>query len=693
MRNNQPVTQREFPYPSGKVIISHTDAKGRITHVNDALVEISGFSEEELLGKPHNILRHPDMPAEAFRDLWTTVQSGRPWTGVVKNRCKNGDHYWVRAYVTPIPDGSGYLSVRTEVPRTDVAAAEALYARMRDDSSIRLNEGQLLAAGPMGWLQRMNGRLRLTHRLWIAFLISMAFALFGTGIALWNQHQVSSRFADYISRDAVRLKAYGDMYAQGLQAGQAVRNIILDPANPKAHQNLNAASKAFTGALQRAQGLGSDGGDAESLKTIASQWDADAALKNRIVDLAKDGKQAEAIAMLNNEETPLWRKLKDELLRQSANVETQSAAAAAAVLNEAKEGRNASIAAFVLALVIGLGLVAAILIYVSHYLAQTRNSIRQIADGGDLRSPLPPARRDEIGDIMAQIATMRNKLHELVADIVDKIGLLNTETEGLATSAKVTHHVSGKQADAASGVATAIEQLSLSIDHVRDNASDSHRLSETARGRALEGGKIIQEASEEMMGISEAVSGAATAVRELASYSDQVSSVVRVIREIADQTNLLALNAAIEAARAGEAGRGFAVVADEVRKLAERTSSSTQEIAATIAKIQSGTGEAAHEMEASVAKVSTGVLLARRAGETMTDIRSAIEASEQAVGSITSALAEQSNAARDIAQRIEVILGGAESNAGSAGNTQQVATRLEELTTDLTRLASRFKIA
>ncbi|MHB8802186.1 MAG: PAS domain-containing protein, partial [Rhodocyclaceae bacterium] len=101
MRNNQPVTGREVDYPADIAIISHTNEKGQITFCNDDFVDISGFTMEEIIGQPHNILRHPDMPTEAFRDLWATVKAGRPWAGLVKNRCKNGDHYWVRASVTP----------------------------------------------------------------------------------------------------------------------------------------------------------------------------------------------------------------------------------------------------------------------------------------------------------------------------------------------------------------------------------------------------------------------------------------------------------------------------------------------------------------------------------------------------------------------------------------------------------------
>ncbi|MDE2156403.1 MAG: PAS domain-containing protein [Xanthomonadaceae bacterium] len=135
MRTNHPVTQREYPFPPGAAIVSRTDLRGHITYCNETFVEVSGFSREELIGQPQNILRHPDMPCEAFRDLWETIRTGQPWSAVVKNRRKNGDHYWVRANVTPTLSGgepAGYLSVRTCPTREEVAAAERLYRAMRE---------------------------------------------------------------------------------------------------------------------------------------------------------------------------------------------------------------------------------------------------------------------------------------------------------------------------------------------------------------------------------------------------------------------------------------------------------------------------------------------------------------------------------------------------------------------------------
>ena len=124
MRSNLPVTQKEYVLPDGTMIVSKTDLKGRIIYANRDFGEASGFSEAELMGQPHNLVRHPDMPEEAFEDLWRTLQQGRPWTGIVKNRRKNGDHYWVVANATPVREGdsiTGYMSVRTVPAREQVA--------------------------------------------------------------------------------------------------------------------------------------------------------------------------------------------------------------------------------------------------------------------------------------------------------------------------------------------------------------------------------------------------------------------------------------------------------------------------------------------------------------------------------------------------------------------------------------------
>ncbi len=138
MRRNLPVTQQEYVYPEGATLVSMTDLRGRITYCNPAFVEVSGYEFDELVGQPHNLIRHPDMPSEAFRDMWETIRSGRPWTAMVKNRCKNGDHYWVNANVTPIlKDGkpAGFMSVRTRPTRAQVAEADALHARMREEAA------------------------------------------------------------------------------------------------------------------------------------------------------------------------------------------------------------------------------------------------------------------------------------------------------------------------------------------------------------------------------------------------------------------------------------------------------------------------------------------------------------------------------------------------------------------------------
>ena len=186
MRNNQPVTANEVLLGADTLIVSRTDPKGLITYVNKAFIDISGFAESELLGQPHNIVRHPDMPVEAFADLWHDLQAGRPWTGMVKNRCKNGDFYWVQATVTPLWENDllvGYLSVRRQPTREQVNAAESAYRlfRERRAGGLRIRHGVVVNGGP-GWFAGWS----LRQKLFAGFATLLLATALVAGIGAWG---------------------------------------------------------------------------------------------------------------------------------------------------------------------------------------------------------------------------------------------------------------------------------------------------------------------------------------------------------------------------------------------------------------------------------------------------------------------------------------------------------------------------
>ncbi len=184
MRMNLPVTQKEYDYPAEQMLVSITDVKGVITHCNHAFVSVSGFTYDELIGQNHNIVRHPDMPTEAYRDMWSTIGSGSPWTAMVKNRRKNGDHYWVQANVTPILHNGtprGFMSVRTKPNRQQIQTAEGLYSRMRaapssDLCPIYLHRGEVRYRGLQGipgYIRDLNLSTRFAFALVLLTIASM----------------------------------------------------------------------------------------------------------------------------------------------------------------------------------------------------------------------------------------------------------------------------------------------------------------------------------------------------------------------------------------------------------------------------------------------------------------------------------------------------------------------------------------
>lgn len=413
MRRNLPVTQQEYDYRPGAVIISKTDAKGIITDANEDFVEVSGYSREELIGQPHNILRHPDVPPAAFADLWATVKQGKLWKGIVKNRRKNGDHYWVEANVAPIRENgriTGYVSVRVKPTREQIAAAEKLYAD--------LNAGRVR----LGGLRSRLRALGLRSKIWTVAAVIGAVPVVGWLAGL----------PGYVT---------------------ALTSLIL---------TLGLAPLAIASIVRPIEAL--------------------------------------------------------------------------------------------------------------------RDTMLATQGDGDLTRRAPVFGDDEVGQMAKIYNALMLMLKGITQEIRGNMATLEQVTRELLQSAEgVRASVEGQTA-AAQESAAAVEELTASVASVAELGQqvqqDAHQSLEQTE-RANEG---ISAMAGQIDRVENLVRGMAQSVEAFVARAAQISQMTRQVKEIADQTNLLALNAAIEAARAGEAGRGFAVVADEVRKLAEKSAHTAQEI-------------------------------------------------------------------------------------------------------------------
>ena len=267
-----------------------------------------------------------------------------------------------------------------------------------------------------------------------------------------------------------------------------------------------------------------------------------------------------------------------------------------------------------------------------------------------------------------------------------------TTAHQMAASSQELTGSSDQQTQATVAMAAAIEEITVSIATVADSANNAHDMALEAGKLSGEGASTVRGAVGEMGKISASVGHSTQMIRELDKKSTEISNIVNVIKEIADQTNLLALNAAIEAARAGEQGRGFAVVADEVRKLAERTTVSTQEIAKMIDAIQSSTQSSVQGMDLSSSQVHEGMLMAQRSGDSMVHIEASTDKVREAVDGISSALREQSLAANQLAQEVEKIAQKSEMNGALAKQSSAAAQHLEEQAQALKLTVNRFKV-
>lgn len=316
----------------------------------------------------------------------------------------------------------------------------------------------------------------------------------------------------------------------------------------------------------------------------------------------------------------------------------------------------------------------------------------KLAADGQLRLTFDVHGSDELAQVGNAFNSTMANLRDLVERLQNGITRLSGAAHDLAQSSTMIVTSANSQSTAAVEMAASIDELTNSVEHIAERANHANSLANTSSSNALSGRAAVAEVVQDIHNIESTISNAAQTVTDLGKQAAAISSIVGVIHDIADQTNLLALNAAIEAARAGEQGRGFAVVADEVRKLAEKTSQATAEIRATVDGIQKGTSNAVAGMTTGVAKVSEGAEKATAAGEQMLTIESDSKEVSRVIQGISDALSAQTEHSRSVAAGIEDMARRAESNSHAAKTGADTARTLEALAEDLQRAANWFKL-
>ncbi len=316
-----------------------------------------------------------------------------------------------------------------------------------------------------------------------------------------------------------------------------------------------------------------------------------------------------------------------------------------------------------------------------------------LADGDvNLRDTLKEDRNDEIGDMSRSINRVLTFLNELIMKVRDQASDLTRVAEEVSATSSETANAMDEQNKQVIQVSAAIEQMSASVTEMARQSAGASGDAQQSGDAANEGGKIVAETIEGMDSIREAVSATATAVANLGKRGEEIGQIIDVINDIADQTNLLALNAAIEAARAGEHGRGFAVVADEVRKLADRTTKATEEVAESIKAIQKETGEAVERMNTGTTQVETGIERASTAGQSLDRIVASAQDVAGKIQSIAAAAEEQSAASEQVSRSVEAVAGVTRQTNEGAQQMAQAAAQLTSSAETLSELMSRFKL-
>lgn len=516
MRKNLPVTDQRKTFTEDTKLISVTDIDGNIIDCNQEFIDISGFTRDELIGQPHNLVRHPDMPREAFEAMWGQLKHGNPWMGLVKNRCKDGGYYWVDAYITPVTENGqivGYESVRSCPKQQDVTRAEKLYKRVNEGKGLRKT---LLISVP--------------NALLVVLVLLSLFLL-----------SINSMIAAIVL----------------LLISNLVYALWMSVMNKN---NLLALAELLNGYFSNEQA-----------------------------------------AQSYTSSTGLLGRVKVGILSQQSHLITVLSRIEVAAIKVTSESQNSF-----------------------EFVQHSKNGLDQ----------------------------------------------LQAKTEQ---------------------VATASNEITATINEVSSRVSDTAEHAETALALATKGEALANVTSASIDKLRETVQTINRSVTEVSAEAERISAATNIIDQIAKQTNLLALNAAIEAARAGEQGRGFAVVADEVRNLAKHTQDSTSEIFKIVQLLTDKTSTAVVHAEQGTVEADNGMSKVLESSEMLKGIVDAVAQISDMSIQIATAIEQQAHVSEDINQQVVGISGLTDQNVNLTTEAEASINYLKKIADDLHELVLRFK--
>ena len=392
-----------------------------------------------------------------------------------------------------------------------------------------------------------------------------------------------------------------------------------------------------------------------------------------------------------------WFKMKTEEINLLKDVEDRLSVDLNAMAGKSMSEAESSLIFFagMTALVLAVTIFLAFIITrgISNPIDMLRSSMEELASGeGDLTKRMDIVGKDEIAQTSAAFNRFMEGLHKIISNVKSSAEQLASSAEEISAASEQMAAGAENQMKQTDQVATAVEEMSATVLEVAKNSNDASEFARKASEVAMSGGDVVRETVDGMSRISFSVMESAKTIEALGKSSDEIGEIIAVIDDIADQTNLLALNAAIEAARAGEQGRGFAVVADEVRKLAERTTKATKEIASMIKSIQGDTDGAVKSMSAGTEEVHNGVGLANKAGESLEQIVEVVGSVTDMIQQIATAAEEQSAAAEEISTNVESVASITKETAGGARESSVATQELTRLASDLQQMVGQFRL-